>query len=56
MVVFEYLDKRVQRTKLDFYRALFELLKHTKYEQITVKNITDLAGYSRGSFYNNYSY
>ena len=54
MIEFEYLDKRVRRTKLDFYNAFIELLKQKKYEQITVKNIIDLAGYSRGSFYNHY--
>ena len=54
MVEFEYLDKRVQRTKLDFYNALLELLKLKKYEQISVKDIINFAGYSRGSFYNHY--
>ncbi|MEH7276353.1 TetR/AcrR family transcriptional regulator, partial [Neobacillus vireti] len=54
MVAFEHLDKRVQRTKLDFYNALFELLKQNKYEQITIKNIIDFAGYSRGTFYLHY--
>lgn len=56
MVVFEYLDKRVQRTKLDLHHALMELLKQKKYDQITIKDITDYAGYSRGSFYNNYKH
>jgi len=54
MVEFQYLDKRVQRTKLDFYNALFELLKQKKYEHISIKDITSFAGYSRGAFYNNY--
>lgn len=50
----KYLDKRVQRTKLDFYQALIELLKLKKYEQISIKDIVSFAGYSRGSFYNHY--
>ena len=54
MIEFEYLDKRVRRTKLDFYNAFIELLKQKKYEQITVKDIIEFAGYSRGSFYNHY--
>ncbi|WKA58358.1 TetR/AcrR family transcriptional regulator [Planococcus shenhongbingii] len=54
MIEFEYLDKRVRRTKLDFYNAFIELLKQKKYEQITIKDIISLAGYSRGSFYNHY--
>lgn len=54
MVEFQYLDKRVQRTKLDFYNALLELLKQKKYEQITIKEIINFAGYSRGTFYIHY--
>lgn len=54
MVEFQYLDKRVQRTKLDFYNALLELLKQKKYEQITIKDIINVAGYSRGTFYTHY--
>jgi len=55
MVEFQYLDKRVQRTKLDFYNALLELLKQKKYQQITINDIINFAGYSRGSFYNHYN-
>ncbi|WP_162800275.1 TetR/AcrR family transcriptional regulator [Oceanobacillus zhaokaii] len=54
MVEFQFLDNRVKRTKRDFYNALFELLKEKKYEQITIKDIIDYAGYSRGTFYNHY--
>ncbi|WP_211316745.1 TetR/AcrR family transcriptional regulator [Oceanobacillus arenosus] len=54
MVEFQFLDKRVKRTKRDFYNSLFELLKEKKYEQITVKDIIDFAGYSRGTFYTHY--
>ncbi|MHA6250392.1 TetR/AcrR family transcriptional regulator [Oceanobacillus sp. CAU 1775] len=54
MVEFQFLDKRVQRTKKDLYHALFELLKEKKYEQITIKEIIDFAGYSRGTFYVHY--
>lgn len=51
---YQFLDKRIQRTKRDLYNALFELLLQKKYEQITVKDIIDLAGYSRGTFYTHY--
>ncbi len=54
MVAFQHLDKRVQRTKINLYNALFELLKQKKYEQITIKDIIDFAGYSRGTFYIHY--
>lgn len=55
MAEFQYLDKRVQRTKIAIHRAFFDLLKSKKYEQITIKDIIDAAGYSRGSFYNHYA-
>ncbi|MCG7344873.1 TetR/AcrR family transcriptional regulator [Sporosarcina sp. ACRSL] len=54
MVEFQYLDKRVQRTKINLYKALLELLEQKKYEQITIKDIIDFAGYSRGTFYIHY--
>lgn len=56
MFEFQYLDKRVQRTKTNLYSALFELLKVKKFEQITIKDIVDGAGYSRGVFYSHYKY
>lgn len=56
MFEFKFLDKRVQRTKSDLYNAFFELLKQRKYEQITVKDIVELAGYSRGVFYTHYKH
>lgn len=54
-MAFQYLDKRVQRTKSDLYNALMELLKQKKYEQITITDIVEFAGYSRGTFYLHYS-
>lgn len=54
-MAFEYLDKRVQRTKSDLYNALIELLKQKKYTQITITDIVDFAGYSRGTFYLHYN-
>lgn len=54
MFIFQFLDKRVQRTKSDLYNALFDLLKERKYEQISVKDIVNAAGYSRGVFYTHY--
>ena len=54
MPEYQFLDKRIQRTKRDLYNALFELLIQKKYEQITIKDIIDQAGYSRGTFYSHY--
>lgn len=51
---FKFLDKRVQRTKSDLYKALFELLEHQKYIQIRIKDIVEIAGCSRGVFYTHY--
>ncbi|WP_158582939.1 TetR/AcrR family transcriptional regulator [Lysinibacillus yapensis] len=54
MFEFNFLDKRVQRTKSDLYNAFFELLRHRKYDHITIKDIVEVAGYSRGVFYKHY--
>lgn len=55
MVEFQYLDKRVQKTKQDLYHAFFELLKQKSYGQITVKDVIQLAECSRGTFYAHYN-
>jgi hypothetical protein len=36
---FQFLDKRVQRTKIDFYKALFHLLKQKSFSAITIKEL-----------------
>lgn len=56
MTDFQYLDKRVQRTKQDLYHALFELLKQKNYVKITIKDIIELAECSRGTFYTHYNH
>lgn len=56
MADFQFLDKRMQRTKRDLYHTLFTLLENKRYEEITVKEIADLAGYSRGTFYLHYKH
>ncbi|MFS0820390.1 TetR/AcrR family transcriptional regulator [Bacillus sp. 1P02SD] len=55
MAEFQFLDKRVQKTKQDLYSAFFELLKQKKYVQITIKDIIESAGCSRGTFYTHYN-
>lgn len=55
MVEFQYLDKRVQKTKQDLYHAFFELLKQKSYGQITVKDVIQQAECSRGTFYAHYN-
>lgn len=54
MAQFQYLDRRVQRTKRDIYDAFFELLHSTPYTQVTIKQIIERAGYSRATFYTHY--
>lgn len=56
MVEHQYLDKRVQRSKQDFTIALFDLLEAKKYDQISIKDIIEKAGYSRGTFYSHYNH
>ncbi|QII81624.1 hypothetical protein [Jeotgalibaca arthritidis] len=41
-------DRRVIRTKKEILNALTELLEQKAIEEITVKEITDLAGINRG--------
>lgn len=55
MAEFQFLDKRVQKTKQDLYSAFFELLKQKKYVQITIKDIIEFAGCSRATFYTHYN-
>jgi AcrR family transcriptional regulator len=52
---FQFLDKRVQRTKMDFYKALFNLLKQKSFSAITIKELIESARYSRGTFYAHYT-
>jgi AcrR family transcriptional regulator len=52
---FLFLDKRVQRTKLDFYKALFDLLKQKSFTTISVKELIEAARYSRATFYAHYT-
>ena len=47
-------DRRVIRTKKEILNALTELLEQKAIEEITVKEITDLAGINRGTFYLHY--
>ena len=47
-------DRRVIRTKREILRALTELLEQKSIDEITVKEITDLAGINRGTFYLHY--
>lgn len=47
-------DRRVIRTKKEILNALTILLEQKTIEEITVKEITDLAGINRGTFYLHY--
>lgn len=47
-------DRRVVRTKKEILNALTTLLEQKTIDEITVKEITDLAGINRGTFYLHY--
>lgn len=47
-------DRRVIRTKREILAALTELLEQKSIDEITVREITDLAGINRGTFYLHY--
>lgn len=47
-------DRRVIRTKKEILNALTKLLEQKSIEEITVREITDLAGINRGTFYLHY--
>lgn len=47
-------DLRFRRTQADIYESLVILLKHKKFEEITVTEIVERAGISRSAFYNHY--
>jgi AcrR family transcriptional regulator len=49
-----YLDKRVIRTKKQLKEALILLLEQMDFNEVTIKNLIDVAKISRGTFYNNY--
>lgn len=51
MFTYKTVDKRIQRSKLAFREALIKLLKQKSSDNISVKDIIDCAGYSRGTFY-----
>ena len=44
-------DRRVRRTKKLLTQALTELLQKKQVNEITVKELTDLADMNRGTFY-----
>ena len=47
-------DRRIVRTKKEILNALTLLLEQKTIDEITVKEITDLAGINRGTFYLHY--
>ena len=44
-------DRRVRRTRKILTQALTELLQQKQVNEITVKELTDLADMNRGTFY-----
>ena len=55
MVVFEYLDKRVQRSTIAIKEAFLNLLKEKDFNYITISEIVKNANYNRGTFYSHYA-
>lgn len=47
-------DRRVKRTKQAFHHSLIQLMKIKEFEEITVTEIVNKAGYNRGTFYLHY--
>ena len=47
-------DRRVIRTKKEILSALTQLMEQKSIDEITVREITDLAGINRGTFYLHY--
>lgn len=47
-------DRRVIRTKKEILNALTKLMEQKSIDEITVREITDLAGINRGTFYLHY--
>ncbi len=50
----EPLDRRVRKTRRQLRECLIALLKQKKVQEITVKEITDMADLNRGTFYLHY--
>jgi len=48
-------DRRVSRTKVALHQALMLLIRERRYETITIKQICDVAGVSRSTFYAHYA-
>ncbi len=48
-------SQKVIETKQKFKDAFFTLYTHKKIEKISIKEITDLAGYNRATFYAHYT-
>ena len=51
----EAVDRRVRRTRKQLRECLVTLLKQKKVQDITVRELTELAGISRGTFYFHYA-
>ncbi|SOC44442.1 TetR/AcrR family transcriptional regulator [Ureibacillus acetophenoni] len=52
--MFEVLDRRVRRTKLNFCNHFIDLIKEKGYSNVSVKDIVDRADYNRSTFYHYY--
>ena len=48
-------NRSVRQTKQRLYEALIHLLQQKSLREITVRELTELAGISRGTFYLHYS-
>ena len=49
------MDRRVKKTKTAIKQALITLLKQTKFDEITVTKLTQIADVSRKTFYDHYT-
>jgi len=56
MADFQFLDKRVQNTKIDLFNSFFILLQRKNFKDIKVTDIIREAQCSRATFYTHYSH
>ena len=47
-------DRRIQRTRRQLNRALVDLIKEKRFDDITVQNVIDRAGVGRSTFYSHF--
>ncbi|WP_056832348.1 TetR/AcrR family transcriptional regulator [Psychrobacillus sp. FJAT-21963] len=55
MAEFQFLDKRVQKTKIELFLTFFTLLEQMPYKDITIQSILEHSNVGRATFYKHYT-